>query len=60
MSSEDQEEGAKLPTSALEVPPAADLPSADQDDGELIGQASFPASDPPAVWTWECGNAQVT
>jgi nucleotide-binding universal stress UspA family protein len=22
---------------------------------DLMGEASFPASDPPAVWTWECG-----
>jgi hypothetical protein len=27
-------------------------PGAD-DAGELVGQSSFPASDPPAVWTWE-------
>jgi hypothetical protein len=25
------------------------------DDGEAVGAASFPASDPPAAWTWEHG-----
>lgn len=24
-----------------------------EDAGELVGHSSFPASDPPAVWTWE-------
>jgi len=28
--------------------PSATLPSVDD-----MGEASFPASDPPAVWTWD-------
>ncbi len=24
-----------------------------EDAGDLVGHSSFPASDPPAVWTWE-------
>jgi nucleotide-binding universal stress UspA family protein len=26
---------------------------------DLMGEASFPASDPPACWTWECAPAEV-
>ena len=26
-------------------------------DAEEMGKSSFPASDPPAVWTWELPNA---
>jgi nucleotide-binding universal stress UspA family protein len=27
---------------------------------DLMGEASFPASDPPAVWTWECETSPDT
>jgi hypothetical protein len=29
-----------------------------EDGGEAVGAASFPASDPPAVWNWEPDAAQ--
>jgi hypothetical protein len=36
-----------------EVQPEADLSTGKGDDGEMAGKDSFPASDPPAVWTRE-------
>src|SRR6476620_3562355 len=35
------------------------MPAFPEDTGagrrlDLMGEASFPASDPPAAWTWEC------
>jgi len=46
-------------------PPVAPAPSAGEDDARArvqaatpgpldeVGEASFPASDPPATWTWD-------
>jgi hypothetical protein len=34
------------------TPPSPRPPSRDEDDDET-GKASFPASDPPATWTWD-------
>lgn len=31
---------------------------ADRANGEDVGAASFPASDPPQAWTWEPARAQ--
>jgi hypothetical protein len=42
------EEKAKREEQAEREPPSADR----------TGHASFPASDPPAVWTWEVKRAQ--
>jgi hypothetical protein len=31
----------------------ASTPSPTPPSGDDVGEASFPASDPPAVWTWD-------
>jgi hypothetical protein len=44
---------SRRPSPATERRGTGDRTHDAEDAGELVGQSSFPASDPPAVWTWE-------
>jgi hypothetical protein len=46
-------ERSRPPSPATDPRTKSDRAHGGQDAGELVGKSSFPASDPPAVWTWE-------
>jgi hypothetical protein len=46
-------EFSRPPSPATEPRHTGDRARGAEDAGELVGKSSFPASDPPAVWTWE-------
>jgi hypothetical protein len=43
----------KNPDRSISTSDSPAEPDPRQPDGEEAGAASFPASDPPACWTWE-------
>jgi hypothetical protein len=44
---------SRRPAPATDPRRKVDRTPGSEDAGELVGHSSFPASDPPAVWTWE-------